>query len=69
MRGSPELPTDDLSENRIEKRFPHRFCRDTHLMGVHAGFQRGGRYATFRRWKVIRFLTVSYDLTCSHPSS
>ena len=49
MRGAPELPTSDLSENRIEKRFPHRFCRDTHLMGVHAGFQRGGRYATSRR--------------------
>ena len=39
MRGSPELPTGDLGENRIKKRFPHRFCQDTHFTGVHAAFQ------------------------------
>jgi len=36
MRGSPELLTGDLGENRIEKRFPHRFCQDTRLTEVHA---------------------------------
>ena len=39
MRGSPELPTGDLGENRIKKRFPHRFCQDTLFTGVHAAFQ------------------------------
>lgn len=47
MRGSPELPTGDLSENRFEKRFPHRFCRDAQLPRVHAGFQRCGTCTMF----------------------
>lgn len=39
MRGSPELPTSDLGENRIEKRFPHRFCRNTHFSRLQVTFQ------------------------------
>jgi hypothetical protein len=69
MRGSPELPTGDLGENRIEKRFPHRFCRDTHLIGVHARFQRDGKSAIFSLPELIRLLAVSCALAYGRRTS